>query len=105
MGNKYRTTKYKLAKKYAEKMGITIPEAERSVKCMFEAIYETAKECGYLTISGFGTFLYKRKEPSKSKTLFGRDKIKPKAFITFKTNVKEYFSDNSNNRKIKEGED
>ena len=94
MGSKYNTSRYKLARKYAQKSGITVTEAEKVVTLFFESITEVIKEEGSLTISKFGTFSYKTKNKPSKKSLFWPERIQSSRVITFKTHIKEYLEEN-----------
>jgi DNA-binding protein HU-beta len=54
--------KIELAEKMAEKLGITKKQAEDMLNAFEEVVTDTLKMGGEVTLTGFGTFMSKRRE-------------------------------------------
>ncbi len=54
--------KIELAEKVAEKIGVTKKQAEDMLNAFEEVVTSTLKEGGEVTMTGFGTFMAKRRE-------------------------------------------
>lgn len=54
--------KIELAEKVAEKIGVTKKQAEDMLNAFEEVVTSTLKEGGEVTLTGFGTFMAKRRE-------------------------------------------
>ena len=54
--------KIELAEKMAEKLGVTKKQAEDMLHAFEEVVTDTLKSGGEVTLTGFGTFMSKRRE-------------------------------------------